>query len=166
MYPVKLGYEEAERRIKALLKNGHSAEAYVTSVFTAEKTLRRTLRQLVVSAGFISKYADRIVSNLNGIEAIKKAWELYDPKHERLTSVLDSSDWQIIAESAKERNELVHGVRVYSLDHCAARTKAVLKALGNIRKCMKARYGYDGWRRGTVRKVSMLHKDTRVSTVP
>ena len=33
---------EAVKRIKALLKNGHHAEALVTSVFTFEKMMRKT----------------------------------------------------------------------------------------------------------------------------
>lgn len=61
MYPVSIGYAGAIQRINELLRNGHDAEALVTTAFTIEKTLRRTLRQLVVSAGFRSTDADKIV---------------------------------------------------------------------------------------------------------
>ena len=37
------------------MKNGHHPEALVSCAFTVEKTLRRTLREIVVSAGFASK---------------------------------------------------------------------------------------------------------------
>ena len=52
MYPVKLGYKDAVKRVRTLIENGHDAEALLTAMFTAEKTLYRTLRQLVISSGF------------------------------------------------------------------------------------------------------------------
>lgn len=61
MYSVTMGFDAAMDRIKSLLKQSYNSEALVTSVFTAEKTLRRTLRHLVVSAGFISRHADEIL---------------------------------------------------------------------------------------------------------
>jgi hypothetical protein len=61
MYPVKLGYNTAKKRIDELTQNGHHSESLVTSVFTAEKTIRRTLRQLIVSAGFKSTIANKII---------------------------------------------------------------------------------------------------------
>ncbi len=57
MYSVTLGFDSAIDRIQSLPDSGFSSEALVTSVFTAEKTLRRTLRQLMVSSGFISTQA-------------------------------------------------------------------------------------------------------------
>ncbi len=84
MYPVTLGYEAAMARINTLLSSGHETEALVTVVFTTEKTLRRTLRQIIVSAGFMSRIGDKIVGGLRGLEAIKTGWELYDPQHRKL----------------------------------------------------------------------------------
>ena len=93
MYPVKIGYAGAIGRIGALTANGHHAEALVTTTFTVEKTLRRTLRQLVVSAGFPSQIADKVVGSLRGLEAIKGAWEIYDPRHRKLTELVSTGDW-------------------------------------------------------------------------
>ena len=42
MYSVSLGFESAIARIQSLLDSNFTSEALVTSVFTAEKTLRRT----------------------------------------------------------------------------------------------------------------------------
>lgn len=92
MYPVRLGYDSAVKRIRKLMKNDHHPEALVTSMFTVEKTLRRTLRQIVVSAGFASKYADKIVGNLRGLDALKKAWEIYEPSNVQLSSIIPSAD--------------------------------------------------------------------------
>jgi hypothetical protein len=47
MYPVTIGYAGAVQRINDLISNGHNAEALVTTAFTVEKTIRRTLRQLL-----------------------------------------------------------------------------------------------------------------------
>lgn len=96
MYPIKLGYSTALARINALTTDGHYAEALVTSAFTAEKTLRRTLRQIVISAGFPSRIADKIIGGLRGLEAIKNAWEIYDPKHRRLADLLAPTDWKAL----------------------------------------------------------------------
>ena len=64
MYPVSLGFAEAEKRMAALSANGHHAEALITSVFTLEKTLRRSLRCCAVRRGFTSKQADKLFGNM------------------------------------------------------------------------------------------------------
>jgi hypothetical protein len=133
VYPVKLGYSTAIQRINALTINGHHAEALVTSAFTAEKTLRRTLRQLVVSAGFPSQIADKIISNLRGLEAVKSVWEFYDPKHRKLTDLLAQADWKALKDAAEMRNKLIHGERVYSLSACEQITISVLDALSRVK---------------------------------
>ena len=71
MYPVKLGYKDAVKRVHTLIENGHDAEALLTAMFTAEKTLYRTLRQLVISSGFPSTQADVLMGKFKGIESIK-----------------------------------------------------------------------------------------------
>ena len=71
MYPENLGYESATARIGSLLSSGHETEALVTVAFTTEKTLRRTLRQRIVSARFISRVGDKLVGGLRGLDAIK-----------------------------------------------------------------------------------------------
>ena len=52
MYPLRVGFKEALNRIGALLSNGHDAEALVTSVFTLEKLMRRSVKIAVPSPGF------------------------------------------------------------------------------------------------------------------
>ena len=162
MYPVRLGYTTALDRINALTANGHHAEALVTSVFTVEKTLRRTLRQLVVSAGFVSKMADRVVGSLHGLESVKDAWELYDPKHRKLTNLITPADWKRIKDASAMRNKLIHGERVYALAACLESTKGVLVALGTIKELFGAEYAYSGWESAKSRRVSKLHRDPKV----
>ena len=133
MYPVRLGYDAAVKRIRKLMKNGHHPEALVTSMFTVEKTLRRTLRQIVVSAGFASKYADKIVGNLRGLDALKKAWELYEPNHVQLLSIIPQADWQTFKAAAEMRNKMVHGERVYELETCRKEAEEVLDSTRQVK---------------------------------
>lgn len=166
MYPVKLGYSTAIARINSLIKNGYHAEALVTSVFTAEKTLRRTLRQLVISSGFPSRIADKIIGGLRGLEAVKNAWELYDPKHRKLTDLLDQPDWKALKDAAEMRNKLVHGERVYSVVACDQSTTSVLGALVNVKSKFESEYGYSGWTVAKARRKSRLHTDPKVRIAP
>lgn len=166
MYPVKLGFAVAVARINALITNGHHAEALVTSAFTAEKTLRRTLRQLAVSAGFSSNIADRIIGALRGLEAVKNAWAIYDPKHRRLTDMLPQSDWKALKDAAEMRNKLVHGERVYSLTACQQTAVSVLAALSNVKALLDTEYGYSGWTAAKARRTSRLHIDPKVRISP
>lgn len=166
MYPVRLGYATATARIGTLIQNGHDAEALVTSMFTAEKTLRRTLRQLVVSAGFMSTMADKIVGGLRGLDAVKNAWELYDPKHRKLTDLIAQADWKAFKDAAEMRNKLVHGERVYSLAECRQNANDVLTALANVKAALDTEYGYSGWTTARSRRASQLHKDPKVRIAP
>jgi hypothetical protein len=166
MYPVKIGYAGALQRIKDLVNNGHHAESLVTAMFTVEKTLRRTLRQLVVSAGFPSSIADTIVGQLRGLDAIKSAWQIYDPRHRKLTDLIAGGDWQAFTTAAGMRNKLVHGVRVYSLADCQQQTVATLAALDNMKTLFDNEYGYSGWTILKVRRSSRLHLDPKVTWTP
>lgn len=157
MYPVAIGYAGAVERITKLTDNGHHAEALVTTAFTVEKTLRRTLRQIVVSAGFRSTIADKIVKDLRGLDAIKKAWELYEPKHRTLPAIVGDDDWKIFQRAATMRNKLVHGVRVYKLADCQQQATDALTALDRLKATFDREYHYSGWDRLTVRKKSRLH---------
>lgn len=163
MYPVRLGYDAAIKRIRKLMKNGHHPEALVTSMFTVEKTLRRTLRQIVVSAGFASKYADKIVGNLRGLDALKKAWELYEPNHVQLLSIIPQADWQTFKVAAEMRNKMVHGERVYELETCRKEAEEVLDALDRLKTDFDTRYGYSGWSTYSARVKSRLHADPKVN---
>jgi uncharacterized protein YutE (UPF0331/DUF86 family) len=162
MYPVRLGYNTAKKRINELIKNGHHSESLVTSVFTAEKTIRRTLRQLIVSAGFKSTIANKIIKRFNGVYQLIDAWELYDPKHRKLTDIVAAADIQIIKEAAQKRNKLIHGEQVFKLDLCKAETEKVLKAFDRIKVKFDQEYNYSGWTNISTRKVSTLHSDPRV----
>jgi len=161
MYPVKLGFDAATDRIQSLSKNGHHAESLVTAVFTTEKTLRRTLKFLIVSCGFKSVIANKIINTVRGLDAIKNSWEFYEPNHKKLTDILDPQDWEVIGRCASMRNHLVHGIKVYTLDLCKKETKNVLKSLRKIKKILEDNYGYSGWTFMRIRKESKLHVDPR-----
>ena len=152
MYPVRLGYDEAVKRIRALIRNGHHAEALVTSVFTIEKTLRRVLRALVVSAGFPSVQATLLMKKFDGLNKIKEVWECFDPANKKLSDFVAQPTLQAVAEIQGKRNALVHGTRVFSLDECKREAKRALKALDDLRQALLGRYGYDGWSKIKPRK--------------
>jgi hypothetical protein len=164
MYPVKLGYTEATKRVHSLIKNGHHAEALLTAMFTVEKTLYRTLRQLVVSAGFPSTQADVLMNKFKGIENIKQVWVCFDPKNEALAKFISQADLKTIMDTQTMRNNMVHGKTVYKLSECEEKAKEVLKALDNIRKLLEDRYGFDGWSTVKRRIKNTLHADPRVKT--
>lgn len=164
MYPVKLGYPEAVKRVHALLKNGHDAEALLTAMFTVEKTLYRTLRQLVVSSGFPSTQAETLMGRFKGIESIKQVWVCFDPKHEPLSKFVQATTLKSIADGQTMRNKLVHGTAVYNLLDCKDMASEVLSALDQLRTAFDARYGYDGWKVMKRRNKSTLHADPRVKT--
>jgi len=165
MYPVRLGFTSALKRIRRLSRNGHHAEALVTSVFTIEKTMRRVLRALVVSAGFPSIQTKVLMSKFDGLGRIKEVWECFDPKHEKLSAFASPGTLQTIAEAQRMRNELVHCSKVFDLEHCKRETGKALKALNNLRDAFQKRYGYDGWSKIRGRKKSALHSDPRVRIV-
>ena len=99
MYPVRLGHDVAIRRIERLLENGHHAEALVTSVFTIEKVLRRTLKELIVSAGFTSKAANLLMKRFNGFKMTTEVWWCFDPAGEKLPTIIGNRHWQAISPS-------------------------------------------------------------------
>jgi hypothetical protein len=162
MYPVRLGFEGALKRIQRLASNEHHAEALVTSVFTIEKTMRRVLRALVVSAGFSSSQAKVLMSKFDGLGKVKEVWECFDPKSEKLSAFTREATLQTIAEAQKMRNELVHGSKVFDLDHCKRETERTLEALRDLRNTFRKRYGYDGWTKIKLRNKSVLHSDPRI----
>lgn len=162
MYPISKGYPEAVKRVRALLSNEHYAEAMLTSVFTLEKTLYRTLRQLVVSAGFPSVYADQLMSSFRGIEKIKQVWACFDPSHENLADFIPKHILQTIQAAQKKRNDLVHGKKVFKGIECQQTAEDVLSAMDEVRKILDVRYGFDGWSKMKRRVKSKLHLDPRV----
>ena len=163
MYPVKLGYGNAQKRIRDLLKNSYNSEALVTSVFTVEKTLRRTLRQLIVSTGFTSKQADQLMSNIRGLATIKKSWGLYDPQNRNLVDLIGNDNWQVIKDGSKMRNDLVHGIKVYGRTKCRHQAESIIVALDNVKGCFDNIYGYSGWKKYKKRSRHRLHLDPKVN---
>ncbi len=157
MYSVRLGYDKAIKRINSLIKGGHHAESLVTTVFTAEKTLRRTLRFLIVSCGFNTEIAEKQIKKLKGIDAIKNNWEYYSPEHKKLTEVVNQNDWRILREAAEIRNKLVHGEKAFDKATCKKMTKELLQALENIKTSLENEYGYSGWKSLKKREKSILH---------
>lgn len=162
MYSVELGYNAATTRIRSLMEAGFYSEALVTAAFTVEKTVRRTLHQLVISAGFPSRQAHRIMSGYRGLDAIKNAWELYDPLHRKLIQVIQDQTWTQIKSSATMRNKMVHGEQVFLDDKCQRETMALLDALDEIKNTFDREYDYSGWSRITPRTRSRLHQDPKV----
>ena len=162
MYPVKFGHGVAINRIKRLLTNGHDAEALVTSVFTVEKVMRRTLKELIVSAGFTSKAANILMKQIRGFKNIKDLWACFDPAGENLPAIVGNTNWQAIPQAVTMRNKLVHGERVYALSECKSQAKRVLQALEEMDKIFQSRYGYSGWKAFSIRRKSKLHLDPRV----
>jgi len=162
MYPLRMPYRKVRSRLKNLVKDGYASEALVTSVFTAERLLRRTLVQLVVSAGFTSNDAFRIVQKMNGLMAVKKAWSLYDPKRRALVQVIGNHTWQQLQEAAKIRNDMVHGMRTHSQGTCKRRARELIDAIDTMKEQLKAAYEFDGWGMHRKRPVSALHADPKV----
>ena len=162
MYPVTLGYDEAKKRIESLLRDEYCSEALVTAVFTVEKMLRRTLRQIIVSAGFTSKTAERLISSAKGLNALKEQWFIYEPNHKTLVEIIGHSEWTQICTLSKMRNQLIHGVRVYEEEECKKQTEQLLFILDNLKQKLDEVYGYSGWARLSLRKKSKLHIDPKI----
>ena len=162
MYPIRLGYDNALKRINKLIDNEHYAESFVTAVFTIEKTLRRTFRQLVVSSGFKSSLAEKIVKQSNGLHKLIDNWELYDPNHNKFSNIVTSEDITTIKEAATIRNKLIHGEKVYNVKIYIEQTQKVLISLEKIKNSFEIEYGYNGWKTAKGRKISKLHIDPKV----
>jgi hypothetical protein len=144
MYPVSLGFNEALRRIELLSKNGHHAEALLTSVFTFEKTARRALRLCIVARGFTSKQAEALLKSANGIARMKEFWPVFAKGNETMQS-LTGSNWQYLMTAQTMRNKLVHGERVYNLDECKAVSEKVVVALRTFKGALDKHLERDVW---------------------
>jgi hypothetical protein len=144
MYPVKLGFKEALKRINALRKNKHYAEALVTSVFTMEKLMRRSLRLAILARGFTSNQARRLIDR-KGFRELKDMWDVFDRRHQTLNVMVGNTEWQHIPKAVEMRNKLVHGQRVFNRRNCDAYTKHVLVMLRKLHREVRSDYGYDPW---------------------
>ena len=157
MYSVNDGYEIAERRIRRLLHEGFNSEALVTAVFTVEKTLRRTLKELIVRAGFISSHAKKLSRGMRGLGTVKENWAFYDPQHRSLTELLPPIHWQTVQTAVQMRNDMVHGERVYKTQQCIDSAEAVLVAIKEFMRTFDREYNYSGWTKHRTRTKSGLH---------
>ena len=117
MYPISLGFDEAQHRIHLLLANGHHAEALVTSVFSREKLMRRSLRYFAIARGFTSKQAELLFSR-KSFHDLKVIWPCFEIQHRTLPDLLTEKKWQHIPPAVTMRNKLAHGERVYKLAEC------------------------------------------------
>lgn len=164
MYPVRLGIDKAKSRINRLFDNGHHAEALLTSVFTFEKTIHRTLKQLIVSAGFRNKDADKLLKQFQGFNSQQKVWACFDPNGKTLPNIIGNNHWQHVSKAVKMRNNLVHGSQAYKLDLCREMTENMLMLIGQTVSAFRAEYNYDGWSTVSVRRKSTLHSDSKVKS--
>lgn len=162
MYPVRLGFSTAKSRIRKLISNGHHAEALLTSVFTFEKIIHRTLKQLVVSAGFRNADAERLLKQVQGFKRQKDIWSCFDPKGRNLPAIIGNNHWQHVNKAVEMRNALVHGSRAYDLDKCKEMAENILELLDQTVCSFNTEYGYDGWATVAVRRKSVLHLDPKV----
>ncbi len=159
MYPVSLGFQEAERRIRALLANGHNAEALITSVFTFEKTLRRALRFCAVARGFTSKQSKALFDNM-GFKDLKEVWPCFEKENRPLPDFIGHAKWQHVQPAITMRNKLAHGERVYKLADCQLAAERVMDALNEFRAILTAEIQFDGWSRLPVRRKAALQWHT------
>ena len=148
LYPISLGFDEAVNRIETLLKNGHDAEALVTSVFTLEKTMRRSLKIAILARGFSLKQSQRFTER-KGFGELKEMWDLFDKEHRTLPIFIGNQDWQNIPTAVEMRNKLVHGTTVYKLSKCKEFADHVLTALMKLRTTVQSEYRRDPWQRIT-----------------
>lgn len=149
MYPVSFGYDEAVRRIQALIANGHDAEALLTSVFTLEKTIRRMLRFYAVRRGFTSKQSELLFAKM-GFHQLKDVWSCFEKDNRSLSDTV-GTHWQKVPPAVTMRNKIVHGEQVFKLATCRAEAENVLKALDALRLQVLKDVSYDGWSRLPVR---------------
>ena len=154
MYPTSIGFPAALDRIKELQSEAFHAEALVTSVFTLEKLMRRSMRITILARGFTSKQADRLLGR--GFDQLQKQWDIFDPMHEKLITILGSVDWQNIDKAVTARNRMVHGARAYDQNDCRRMTDHVVGALKKLHAEIIRRYGIDPWERIKGRSKSKL----------
>lgn len=145
MYPVRLNFEQVLQRIEALLNNGHHAEALVTSMFTLEKLIKRSLRRAIVARGFSITQSNKILAR-NGFDALVAQWDVFDRRHRTLPSILQA-EWSNVKQAKKMRNDLVHGNKVFDLAECQSKATEVLIAIRKLHAFIVEDYGSDPWQK-------------------
>ena len=162
MYPLQLSYDGVGERVTRLIASGFPCEALFTAVFTAERMLRRTLVQLAISAGFTTDDALRLVRGLVGLDGLRRAWNLYDPKGRSLSEAIGSGNWSILREAVKARDEMTSTDRSVSYRKCKSRAAELMRALADVSDRLVKLYEYDGWGAYRRRWTSALHTDPKV----
>jgi hypothetical protein len=155
MYPISFGFHTAEERITSLMENGHHAEALVTSVFTFEKLVMRSLRGAIVARGFTSAQADKIIGQ-SGLSRLKEMWDIYDKDHKKLVDHVRPQDWQTITKAVEWRNKMAHGKQSYILEDCRQLAIKVLAVANGFRTNITAHHGVDPWSRYKIRRTPQL----------
>lgn len=155
MYPISVGFQAALDRINSLIDNGHHAEALVTSVFTFEKIVMRSLRGAITARGFTSAQAERIIGR-SGLQALKGMWDIFDKDHKKLVDLVGQNQWQTVDKASQWRNALVHGKQTYKLDDCRALAEKVREILIEFRQTITRHHGVDPWTRYKIRRVPQL----------
>jgi hypothetical protein len=163
MYSIKWGYTKARSRLDEIAVWALPSERFLLAMFMIEKLLRRTLVQIVISAGFATDEAFRIVGGLRGVETLKEHWKRYDPRSRTLVDVIGNDSWQVVHRSARKRNELVHGSGHEAELSYKRQLPKLLAALDEVQKALQATYGYSGWDRMKTRDTSALHRDPKVT---
>jgi len=146
MYPLKWRYKRVRGRLDEISQWATAGEAYVLTVFLTEKTIRRTLVQLVIWKGNTPANAFKTVEDLRGIWAVKKAWKKYDPKARSLKDIIGNKNWGVVKAAAEYRNALVHGSEHQAQKVYSRHRRKLLAALDDIKKRFAAEYGYTGWK--------------------
>jgi hypothetical protein len=155
MYPTRIGFQSVIERINQLRTNGHSAEALVTSIFTLEKLIRRSLRVALISRGFTSSQVERLLKR-KGFKDLNEMWDIYDRKFEKLSTILGQPLWTHMNRAVEMRNQMVHGNRVFDLNVCENYTVHVVEALEQLHKEITRRFERDPWQKMKIRKVPQL----------
>lgn len=144
------------------MEGGFHAEAFIASVAVVERVLRRTLRQLIISAGFKSTIAGKIIKRISGLSGIRDAWEIYDPQHRKLKDILGGKTIKVINEVSEKRNRLIHGQRIFKPGVYESEVNKLLNVLQFITDTFEVYYGYNGWQKMRARKKSTLHNAPKV----
>lgn len=155
MYPISLGLDGAILRIEKLAENGHHAEALLTTVFTYEKTLKRSVRIAILARGFSSRQADMLMKR-GGLQSLIDLWPIFDIEQMSFDRVIGQNSYQILKRASKMRNDLVHGSSVFKLDACKELSKILLSQIKDLQKIVIERYGYDPWSKIHGKRTSSL----------
>jgi len=146
MISLKRSYKWARNRINELHASAPLDEAFVLTMFFIEKIVRRTLLQLMIRTGMTSTDAVGEMKKLYGIWAVKKAWRKYDPHKRDLESVIGTTNWEVLKDSATWRNDLVHGAGNEGQRFYKKALPPLVTTLDSIRNVFSSEYRYSGWK--------------------